>query len=82
MSKRKAISQREARRTRKELSDLRDLVSQQISRWSSAYPGGTHIQSLNLDATCAARAEVAQRLGFAMVCKIDGSKLLIYAVKP
>lgn len=82
MRNRKIISQREARRTRKELAELRDAQYKQRNRWSSDYPGGTHIETLNLTKEEVAAIYTAQKLGFAVVAKINGDDLLIYAVKP
>lgn len=76
------ISQREARKMRKQIAEMGERDRRRLAIWSSDYPGGTHMQSLTLQEGPAATLNATQRLGFVMVAKIVGSALYVYAVKP
>ena len=82
MSKRRVISQREARRTRKQFYELDFKLQQIFRRYSSQFPG-THIASnLPLSTEGKAIVDTAVRLGYGLAAKINGNTLDIYAVKP
>lgn len=77
----KEISQREARRTRRELFELQNKHAAMQRRYVSNYPGtcirtGIAISDASRDAL-----NVAALLGFGLAAKVDGDKLEIYAVK-
>lgn len=79
--KAKRISQREARRLRKELSRLREAVDRQLSAWTSEYPGGvclgTHDQAQIAD-----WVRVAQLCGRAVVVRQEKTTLRFMACMP
>ena len=64
------ISQREARRNRKEVERLKGIIQAQRRTWSQEYTGGTHIGSVtwqpNEQMPVAIRT--ARKLGHAVVC--------------
>jgi hypothetical protein len=79
------ISQREARRLRKRVNELELRDIQRCSRYSSEYPGGTHIARLDgMPDFTDGRIDAATKLGFALVAKWDEHQkvLQLYAVKP
>lgn len=78
----KPISQRQARTAIKVLAEIRLRDEARMSRWSSAYPGGTNIALVDLSAETAARLYTAQLLEFAVVVRMEGNSAYVYAVKP
>lgn len=76
------ISQREARRLRKEVVELRERERVRLAVWSSDYPGGVHIDTVRINSTEVAIAETAAKLGFVIVAKPANNTLRLYAVKP
>lgn len=78
----KHISQREARRLKKQVEALTVRDETRCSRYGSDYPGGVNIDTIGLDTASTAALTTAQRLGFALVGRMRGSELLVYAVKP
>lgn len=78
---RKKISQREARRNRKELAMMRASEETRLSRWGSEYPGGVNILTLNLSNESAAVVKTAQLLQHPLVARIDGFTLYLYAMR-
>lgn len=76
------ISQRQARATAHELAHLKETNRLNLARWSSNYPSGTHIETLQLSDVSTAKLSTAQSLGFVVVVKMDGMRMLAYAVKP
>lgn len=82
MPRRKLVSQRLARKLLKKVQELEDQNHRRIASYFSDYPGGVHVQTLNLSELPAARLQVASKLGHALVAKISGADLVIYAVKP
>lgn len=75
------ISRREARRLQLRVAELEEQINQQHRSWSSQYPGGTHIGTIEcamIDADV--RVKVARQLGHACVVTNDVNKLLIYAL--
>jgi hypothetical protein len=79
---RKRISQREARRLRKQVADLLSAEQTRRNRWSREYPDGISIRLWTPDAVSMAVFDTAGKLGHIIVCKIDGSQIHFYAVKP
>lgn len=79
--KRKVISQREARKLRKRIEQLEERDRIRVSRYTSEFPGGTHIQSLTLNEVPAARLQTVAKLEHALVAKVSGAELHLYAVK-
>lgn len=76
------ISQREARRLKKRVAELETAESARKQRWSSGYPGGVNIVTYTFDKDFHRGVmEGAQMLGHALVAKLDGATLKIYAVK-
>lgn len=76
---RRKISQRQARRTEKNYLELEQMVS----RWAQDYPGGAHIDTLNVSNTEAFIVATATKCGCVCVVKCgEGDKLKVYAVKP
>lgn len=77
----KRISQREARKLRKELDRMREAERMRGIQWRSGYPGGVHVQNVTVSPEAAARLDTAARLDHALVAKIEGSTLRLYAMK-
>ena len=75
------ISQAEARRLQKQVKALeaerQDLLSRQ--GWICS---GTHLAQWTTEGEIKGRVYAAQKLGFLLVCKIDGSTINLWAVKP
>lgn len=81
MSKRRVISQREARSTARELKELRGTHLAMTNRYARPYPG-THIaQGVALSDVGKAIADTAALLGYGLAARVNGSTLDIYAVK-
>ena len=78
----KKISQREARRMQRELRQRDQNESQRRARWITSYPGGTHIDAIVLSDVERAIVDTAMKLNHAIVAKLDGGVLNLYAVKP
>jgi hypothetical protein len=75
------ISQREARRLRQELNDLKRANEARFASWSRAYPGGTHIDTIILNDVEAAIVKTATALGHVIIAKGDGKSLNLFAVR-
>jgi hypothetical protein len=74
------ISQREARRMRKELKALHERDAARERSWSSDYPGGIHIATSSPNADVVAIIKTARKLGHAVVAMADDlGKILYYA---
>jgi len=79
---RKLISQREARRMQKRIELLEREEERRRSNWASDYPGGVNFWSLpNLGADTIAAINTAQVLGHAIVAKLEGGRLRLYALR-
>lgn len=76
----KPISQREARRLKKEAEALRDKLKAAHDQYTAGYPGGFHIASFTPSERIRGRIEAGKMLGVAFVGKWDGTGLLIYMV--
>lgn len=79
----KNISQREARRLQKRVFELMRNEAVRAQRWSTDYPGGTNIATIELSPIIYAKVDTARRLGFALVVTISPSAntILIHAVR-
>lgn len=79
----KKISQREARQTRKALTELQQKTARMFESFRSEWPGvNIGWQSLTADTTLV-RIKTARSLGFAViVVPQDDGKLCFYAGKP
>ncbi len=77
----KKISQREARQTRKELTDLKQKIALMFECYRSDWPGW-HIGSQAVHELTTARIKTARLLGFAVIAvPADGDKINFYAGK-
>lgn len=76
------ISQREARRLRKRVQDLERAEESRRYAWASEWPGGTHLEDLNLSAVSAAKVYTARRLGCAIVGMCVGEETLRLVAVP
>lgn len=76
------ISQREAQRLRKRVFALENIERERYRAWTREYPGGTHIDTIDLNDTEEAILSTARKLGFTLIAKLDGKAVMIYAVKP
>lgn len=77
----KPISQREARRMKKRLELLERAEERRRFVWAHDYPGGTHFWGLIVDNTAKASIDTAIKLGHAIVARLDGNTLRLYALK-
>ena len=81
----KLISQREARRLKKEVAQLTSRLEGQNRRWSSEWPGGVNFSRLLIggESQAVGRIQTARALGHAVVVlpSSDGKELLFYAIK-
>lgn len=79
---RRVISQREARRLQKRVSELEQAEFLRTRTWASEYPGGVNIDTINVNATEWAICNTARRLGHAVVVLCDKENYLrLMAVK-
>lgn len=79
MSKRKVISQREARRTKKALFDLQARVDAQHSSWSHQYPGGVLLGCFE-DDKIREWVRIARKCGRAVVLiEMQDAKIQVFA---
>ena len=77
------ISQREARRLRKQVAAMEQRERTRIAQWNCDYPGGNNIMTVDMaDNVGHAILSTAMSLGFTIVVKLDGSTVRYYAVKP
>lgn len=77
-----AISQREARRLRKRVQELEELLTRERRTWGAEYPGGVNIASAayGKDTTVNAAVMTARKLGHAVVCVADDASVRFYAL--
>lgn len=77
------ISQREANKLRKRVAVLEKILDDQKRSWSSEWPGGVNIDTLNVTDTEWYIVATARKLGHAVILTCaEPQKLLVYAVKP
>jgi hypothetical protein len=74
------ISQREARRLRKENAQLRFEMNAQLSKWSSTWPSSTSIGSVQLadDSKMYGRIEATRMLNHAVVVIAEGNGRIVF----
>lgn len=73
------ISQREARRTKKELFELKQRLSRQMNVWSSDYPNGVHLASIEATTEVLAIVKTARKLARAVVVTQESNQIRFYA---
>ena len=78
---RRTISQREAQRLRRRVAELEAMDRARESGWSADYPGGICFWSMTLGAETIAAMKTAAALRHAVVAKLDGNKLLLFALR-
>jgi hypothetical protein len=79
---RKIISQREARRLRQRLRKSQDKYFHLLNQWASDVRGGRHVCEFeNLTDWGLGRLSLARDLGRLFIGRLDGSKLVIWAVE-
>lgn len=61
------ISQREARNLKKRVTELEGQLNRQHAKWSSPWPGGTHIATIEASAVHFHIVNTARALGHAVV---------------
>lgn len=76
----KKISQRQAQRTRKELREVQNKYGQLVNRYSSEYPG-VALRNFTMSEATKASLDVAVSLGHGLAAKVDGDKLVIWALR-
>lgn len=76
------ISQREARRLRKELNALLARERARMNAYNKEFPDGIHLINLTLSEKHYAACRTAVRLGFPLLAKTENGELHVYAVKP
>jgi hypothetical protein len=77
----KKISQREARRLRRELKELREKHRQITDRFASNFPG-TFFWRLPVEQRTKEQFITVARLGFGIAARLESDDLHFYAVKP
>lgn len=80
---RKKISQRQAKRTERDLRDLMKRMERIFSRWSSDFPGGPHIDNVAVTPIELAIVNTAVACGCVVLVKPDGNngRIKLYAVR-
>ncbi len=83
MSKRKSISQREARALKRRVAELERLEQDRRNCWTRDWPGGATIATVTLGNREPASVAVAtaRRLGHYVVATADNDELRLYAVR-
>ena len=77
------ISQREARRLRKRVAELENREAIRNRRWGSEYPGGIHLDTVEVRPVEYVVVTTARKLGHACVVVPDKVNYLrIYGMKP
>ena len=77
---RKQISQTEAYRLKRRVEFLEDRDRVRFNQYRAAYPGAIHARTFNMSEATKAALDMAAKLGCALVAKIRGGQLDIYAV--
>ncbi len=63
----KRISQREARRLRRELTELRQQIDHERNTWRSDWPNATHLRAFEAPPLVYEAVRVARELGHAVI---------------
>jgi len=76
------ISQREARRLQKRVSELEKHIEEQRHGWGKDWPGGTHFRTFDATAHGELRAAIktARTLKHAVVVALSDTQILFYAL--
>jgi hypothetical protein len=77
------ISQREARRLQQQVAKLEKQLDEQLRHWSSSWPGGVHIRTLDASAAhheLRVAIKTARMLDHAVVCTTDGTNIMFYGL--
>lgn len=77
------ISQREARRLKKRVEELEQIINGQRNRFARSYPGGTHIGTVTMERDWfLGRIEASRMLGHAVVATVhdNNGKIEFYAL--
>lgn len=80
MSKRKIISQREARSLLRRVAQLEAAEDNRRNAWVMDYPGGVHIHSMGANGIDLGIVRTARKLGHAVVCNEANGVLQLYAL--
>lgn len=75
-----SISQAEARRLKRRVKELEEQNLTRFARYRRCYPGGVHALSFTMSEATLAALNMASKLGCALVAKISGQQLDIFAV--
>lgn len=81
MSKRPVISQNEAYRMKRELSEHAAASEAQRRAWLRDWPNSVHLGSLTPGPNVLAIVNTARRLGHAVAVTISGDEMLLYGSK-
>lgn len=76
------ISQREARRMRKQLAVLEEMEGERRRRWASDYPGGTHIRTMAAHPEDFVAVTTARKLGHACIVMPGETNMLKVVALP
>ena len=76
----KPISQAEARRLKKRVEMLERQKRDMFNRYRQDYPGGVWARQFTCNGETVAALDMATKLGCALVAKLSGDKLTIFAV--
>ena len=76
----KPISQNEARRLKKRVAELETEKRVRFNRYRDDYPGGVWARQFTCNGETVAALDMATKLGCALVAKLRGSELTIFAV--
>lgn len=74
------ISQTEARRLRRRVDALQDLIAGERRRYASSWPGGVHLASINPDPSLHATINTARILGHAVVVTVEAGQVKFFAL--
>ncbi len=78
----KKITQAEARRLRKRVTELENVASSNARHWASDWVGGSNIAWSSPSETVLTAIRTARLLGYYVIVLPEGEKVRYYAVKP
>lgn len=77
----KKISQRDARRFKKQVAELEALENKRRRAWNSEYPGGVFLTGIVVHSSVHAMVKTARKLGHAVVMTNNGEdSVQLYAL--
>lgn len=82
MAKRRAITQAAARAALKRVAQLEQEHSRRLNSYVTDYPGGVHMATIGMGELSAGRLQASQSLGAAIVGRMDGQEMRVYAILP